>query len=147
MIHFNKPNPSMSNEFKKAEEFLKGIIKTRIVKIFKEQENLKVVGYLPVYKKISDGICLSDIIPEDIRGDIISVINNSIAIFVRNKYSIKDCNTYAIELLDLHYYIKITITKIENLAEIILQKKDFDKLDDGCYFINQDYLNKKILGE
>ena len=129
---------------KKAEEYLKYVIRNIIVKNFKEQEDLKCAGYLPVYKKLSSGRCFNDIAPEDIRGDVTSAVNNSIAIFIRNKYSIKDCNTYAIELLDLHHNIKITITKIENLAEIILQKKGFDKIKDGCYFINQDDLNKKL---
>ena len=132
------------NKFKKAEEYLKHVIQDIIVKIFKEQEVLKCAGYLPVYKKIPSGGCFNDISPEDIRGDVTSVVSNSIAIFIRNKYSIKDCNTYAIELLDLHHQIKITITKIENLAEILLQKKGFDKIKDGCYFINQDDLNKKL---
>ena len=132
------------DKFKKAEEYLKNVIRVIIVKHFKEQEDLKCAGYLPVYKKLSSGRCFNDIVPEDIRGDVTSAVNNSIAIFIRNKYSVKDCNTYAIELLDLHHNIKITITKIENLAEIILQKKDFSKIKDGCYFINQDDLNKKL---
>ena len=133
-----------STKFEKAEEYLKQAIRVIIVKNFKEQEGLKCAGYLPVYKKLSSGRCFNDIAPEDIRGDVTSVVNNSIAIFIRNKYSVKDCNTYAIELLDLHHQIKITITKIENLAEILLQKKDFSKIKDGCYFINQDDLNKKL---
>ena len=130
-------------KFKKAEKFLQLIIHLRIVRYFKEQEDLECVGYLPVYKKISNGQCLNDRIPEEIRGDVIGAVNNSIAVFISNKYSIKDCNTYAIELLDMHYRIKITITKVENLAEIILQKKDFSKIKDGCYFVSQDDLDKK----
>ena len=132
------------DKFKKAKNFLQLIIHNIIVKNFKEREDLKCVGYLPVYRKLSSGQCLNDRLPEDIRGDITSAVNNSIAIFVSNKYSIKDCNTYAIELLDLHHHIKITITKIENLAEIVLQNKDFDKINDGCHFINQDDLNKRL---
>ena len=134
-------------KFKKAEKFLQLIIYLRIVRYFKEQEDLECVGYLPVYKKISNGQCLNDRIPEEIRGDVIDAINNSVIIFIRNKYSIKDCDTYAVELLDMHYRIKITITKVENLAEIILQKKDFSKIKDGCYFVSQDDLNKKRLGD
>ena len=132
------------DKFKKAEEYLKHVIRVIIVKNFKEQEVLKCTGYLPMYKKFHSRGCFNDRLPEDIRGDLISAVNNSIAIFISNKYSIKDCNTYGIELLDLHHNIKITITKIENLAEIILQKKGFDKIKDGCYFINQDDLNKRL---
>lgn len=139
-----KNNKEKAELFKKAEVFLMSIIRIKIVKEFEEQENFKCAWRLPVYKEAPSGRCPNDIIPEDIRGDIINVINNSIFIFIRNKYSIKDCSTYAVELLDLHYYIKITITKIENLPEILLQKKGFDKFKDGCYVINQDDLKRKI---
>lgn len=127
----------------KSKEYLQKLLSQVIKKYFTKEEHVKYVGYLSMHLKALNGKCFGDRIPEDIRSEVVDTINNSVAIFVRNKYSIKDCNAYAIQLLDLYYSIKVKITRIKYVEEDILQtlqKKNSDKLKDGCYFIGQVFL-------
>lgn len=134
---------SDKEEFDKSKEYLQKLLYQVIKKYFTKEEHVKYIGYLSMHLKASNGKCFGDRIPEDIRGEVIDTINNSVAIFVSNKYSIKDCNVYAIQLLDLYSSIKVKITRIKHAEEDILQtlqKKNSDKLKDGCYFIDQVFL-------
>ena len=127
----------------KPKEYLQKLLLQVIKKYFTKEEHVKYIGYLSMHRKASNGKCFGDRIPEDIRGEVIDTVNNSVAIFVRNRYSIKDCNVYAIQLLDLYYSIEVKITRIKHAEEDILQtlqKKNSDKLKDGCYFIGQVFL-------
>jgi hypothetical protein len=126
---------SEKEEFDKSKEYLQKLLSKVIKKYFTKEEHVKYIGYLSMHRKASNGKCFGDRIPEDIRGEVIDVINNSVALFVNNKYSIKDCGIYGIELLDLHYSIKVTILRMKDAEEAMIKKKNFDKLKDGCYFI------------
>ena len=127
----------------KPKEYLQKLLLQVIKKYFTKEEHVKYIGYLSMHRKASNGKCFGDRIPEDIRGEVIDVINNSVALFVNNKYSIKDCGIYGIELLDLHYSIKVTILRMKDAEEAMIKKKNFDKLKDGCYFIGQVFLKIK----
>lgn len=127
----------------KSKEHLQKLLAQVIKKNFTKEEHVKHVGLLSMHRRAPNGKCFGDRIPEDIRGEVIDIVNNSIAVFVRNRYSIKDCNVYHIQLLDLYYSIKVKITRIKYVEEDILQtlqKKNSDKLKDGCYFIGQVFL-------
>ena len=132
-----------NNEY--LEKYLKTLVSKILAKHVRNEDVNKFTGYLPVYKKVRSGRCLGDKIPDNIRGSLIEKINNSIIMFVNNKYSINICDTYILEILDLHYSIKICAVKDEIVSEKMLTKKGFNKLISGIYFMDTDYIVKHKL--
>jgi hypothetical protein len=139
----SKNTTEKEEKIDKSKEYLQRLLSQVIKKYFTKEEHVKYVGYLSMHLKAPNGKCFGDGTPEDIREEVVNTVNNSIALFVNNKYSIKDCGIYGIELLDLHYSIKVTILRMKDAEEAMIKKKNFDKLKDGCYFIGQVFLKIK----
>lgn len=128
---------------KKLENYFKNIIlKIAIKHVENKPNNVRFIGYLPLYKKMSNGISLDDEIPTNIRGTLIETANDSIIMFVNNRYSIKLCYIYVLNIVEVDNFIQITAVKDVSIADMMLVKKGFDKLENGCYFIDQDFIKK-----